>query len=181
MNNFSSQTDNVQDKYMQLLSSGTSAFLRSTSSTLSKDRNRDLRVNECSQTIIDFVLSEEYVEGQISKTQLYIESIYCQDKSLLRDSFQKSWLAIYSRGEYAVYTFISIASSIEYEFLEDRADTLIFAGYAHASEMVNEATIRAIESWEQPSHISLLEQMKPFTIVWLEEYKNSVIDYLKSL
>lgn len=167
---------------MEFLSSSTSTSLAtSLSSTLSKSHEREAKVNQYSELIVDFILDDEFIEGQISKSQLYIENLYYQDADILRDSFQKAWLSIYSQGEYAVFTFISIASSISYEWLGDRADTLIFAGYSHASELVNEATIRAIESWEQPSHIALLKEMKPLEIQWLEDYKQNVIKYLETL
>ncbi|MDH1468508.1 hypothetical protein FJD32_000800 [Shewanella sp. LC6] len=167
---------------MELLSSSTSKpIITSSSSTLGISQVRDAKVNQCAELIVDFVLDDEYIEGQTSKSQLYIENLYYQDPQVLKDSFQKAWLNIYSHGEHAMFTFISIASSIRYEWLEDRADTLIFAGYCHASGLVNEATIRAVESWEQPGHIALLKEMKPLNILWLEEYKQNVIRYLETL
>jgi hypothetical protein len=179
--NITQERKHINDIMKLFTSSSSTSYTTSFSSTLSVSQERNTQVNQYAEIIADYVLEDEYIEGQISKSQLYMESLYNQDPDILRDSFQKAWLNIYSHGEYAVYTFISIASCLDYYWLKDRADTLIFAGYSHVSELVNEATIRAIESWEQPHHIALLKEMKPLEIKWLEDYKQNVTQYLETL
>lgn len=99
---------------------------------------------------------------------------------MMRDSFQKAWLELYANeNHHHIANFISIASSIEYEILDDRADALIIAGYGHKSPQVNEAVIRAVEMWEQVKHIDYLENMKPTKIDWLDNYKNDVVRNLE--
>lgn len=148
----------------------------------SSSENRSTRSHDAekyAEIIKDMLLSDDYSPGESSKTGLYLENLYGKDQDLFRDSFQKAWLELYCCNEHHIANFISIASTLDYEMLEDRADALIIAGYGHQSPLVNEAVIRAVEMWEQEKHIGYLTNMRPTNISWLDRYKDSVIKDLQ--
>lgn len=132
--------------------------------------------------IIRFVLSDDYIEGEISKTQLFLEKLYAEDKYLFKASFQKAWLQLYSQEkDVFLQMFINISSGIDYELLQDCGDSLVLASYGHKNPLIKEAAIRAIEAWEQSAHLGYLRKMEPFSISWLESYRQEVIEYLEGI
>lgn len=152
---------------------------KAASSSLNYRNDQKFNADAYAEIIRDLLITDDYVPGESSKTGLYLENLYRKDIALFRDSFQKSWLELYSYNEHHIANFICIASSLEYEMLEDRADALIIAGYGHISPLVNESVIRAVEMWEQEKHIDYLANMRPTGINWLDKYKDSVIQDLK--
>jgi len=149
--------------------------LKSNSSSLSSTYDQDLKAKKYAEIIADMAVADDFVPGELSKTGLYLENLYRKDKALFRDCFQKAWLELFIRDERHMANFICIASTLDYDMLEDRADTLVIAGFSHVSTLVNEAVIRAVEMWEQEKHIEYLKNMRPANIGWLDNYKDSVI------
>lgn len=159
--------------------SSSSSSKKAASSSLNHKNDQAFNADAYAEIIRDMLITDDYIPGESSKTGLYLENLYRKDMSLFRDSFQKAWLELYRYNEHHIANFICIASSLEYEMLEDRADALIIAGYGHISPLVNEAVIRAVEMWEQEKHIDYLTNMRPTNINWLDKYKDNVIQDLK--
>lgn len=162
-----------------LASTNTNASTKKTVSSSLNNNEKVFKADKYAEIITDLLITDDYVPGESSKTGLYLENLYRKNNALFKDSFQKAWLGLYSRNENHIANFISIASSLEYEMLEDRADALIIAGYAHRSPLVNESVIRAVEMWEQEKHIDYLTNMRPTGINWLDKYKDNVIQDMK--
>lgn len=173
-----------QRSIFEVLSSGSSRFVQPHSSSSTLLRNYDVRskVDKHAKQIQAYVIADEFVEGEISKTQLYLEKLYAADPFLFKDSFTRAWVNIFGlQNEQYLYTFASIASCLPYHWLEHHGISLILGCSAHNSELVNEACIRLVESWEQPSHLSYLRKLRRFETDWLESYRQSVIEFLERL
>lgn len=157
--------------------------LQSVSSTSTFDNSLEVTVERCAVELTRFVLSDDYVEGEVSKTQLYLEKLYLdKDARVFRETFQKSWVRLFSLDNPKhLYTFACIASCLPYEWLDTYGITLILGCAAHKNALVNEACIRMAEAWETPEHANHLENMTPFDIDWLEEYRVETIAFLKEL
>lgn len=131
---------------------------------------------------LSLLKSEDYIEGEITKTQLYFESTYNENPFVFREVFQKTWLELFrKKNAHELRKFICISSCLEYEMLKDKADTIILAASVYEDKFVNEASLRAAEAWGNPQLASYLDAMRDFGIHWLDEYKKSVIDYLRRL
>ena len=131
--------------------------------------------------ILSLLKSDDYVEGEITKTQLYFESISKENLYVFREVFQRTWLELFrKKNAYALRKFICIASCLEYEQLGDKADAIIIAASVHEDKFVNEASLRAAEAWGEPELVLYLENIRDFSIKWLNDYKTTVIDYLRS-
>ncbi|MCU4415447.1 hypothetical protein KTH71_15720 [Acinetobacter sp. WU_MDCI_Axc73] len=144
-------------------------------------QNVDLEasISKKAQRIKETIRYDDYIPGEISKTQLLFEKLYSENVMIFRESYLRSWLDLYRVNDIEnIIKFISISSDLEYELLQERADTLIIAGYSHTNPLVMEASIRAIEKWQQPQHVYYLQNMRPSEVEWIEEYKCEVIEDL---
>ncbi|SPJ32263.1 hypothetical protein [Kushneria phyllosphaerae] len=155
-------------------------------SSSTKNDTADTDISVLSRSYADQIIRsaklDEYIEGERSKTEMLMDMFYKSNKDAFRDGFQKAWIEIYKlKDSELMSTFVNISSGISYEKLQDKADALIFGAYAHQSTKVNDAIIRAVESWEQKEHITILEELKPCDINWLEEYKQQVIEHLRDI
>lgn len=130
-------------------------------------------------SILNIALTDEFIEGDISKTQLYLENLYKENPLIFREVFEATYLQLFIEKPIVFYNFICNIASIDYSWLEEKADSLIIVALSHNSSLVNEATIRAIEYWEQPKHIEYLKQIREFDVPWLNDYKNQVIECLR--
>ncbi|QUJ67746.1 hypothetical protein KDD30_00770 [Photobacterium sp. GJ3] len=140
------------------------------------------KVKRCANEIIQYVISDEFVEGEISKTQLYLEKLHLENPLLFRESFTSAWVKLYHMtNPRFLYVFASVASCLPYEWLKAHGITLILGCSSHQDPLVNEACIRMAEAWEQPEHAAYLEKMRDFHYDWLQSYKLETILYLKEL
>lgn len=130
--------------------------------------------------VFDLLKSEDYIEGEISKTQIYLESLHDKNISLFNNVFQKSWLSLYTKSASELRKYLCVASCLDYNLVRENADTLILGGASHSNFLVNEAALRAAESWGQAKFLGYLREMRDFDAEWLQNYKLSVMDYLES-
>lgn len=145
-------------------------------------QDNDFIANKMAKSIKDTLKYDDFVPGEISRTQLLLESMHKENVSAFKDAYQKCLLDLYKSDQTDdLVKFISISSNLDYEILQERADTLIIAGYAHINPFVMEAAIRAIEGWQQLSHIQYLKVMRPSEIEWIENYKLEVIEDLQNI
>lgn len=142
----------------------------------------DFRINvpKLALNVIAYLNSEDYQDGEISKTHLYLETLFHQNQMQFREVFQQVWLKLYSQDAEGLRDFICISAGLDYDWLQDRADALVLGSFLHRDENVNEAGLRAVESWDNPTHSDLLSNSKPFEDPYLEEYRKSVISSLRA-
>lgn len=171
-------------KAFNLSDSYDSHFISITSTKSSSEKLELEEISKKAAKKADYLVSlsvkEEFVEGEVSAVEIYLESLYSESPVLFLETFQKCWLKLYTLDNALVLAdFISIVSSIDYEWLKDKADVLVLSGCAHTDPYVNEATLRAIEAWEQPAHIDYLNNVRPFELDWLEEYRVDVTRHIE--
>ena len=147
-----------------------------------KSQELNFKATLKAKEIIRFVISSDYEEGEINPTTIYMEKLYLEDAELFRNSFEKVWQDLYRMSsEHHFCNFINISSDIEYDHLGNRGDSMLLAAFSHKSSILHEAALKVTEAWEQPSHVGYLEKISPFKLLYLEEYKEYVLNYLKNL
>lgn len=139
---------------------------------------RDVRLSI--NMLLDLLKSDDYIEGEITKSQIFLESLYDKSTNLFGEVFQNVWLKLYNNN-YELRKYLCIASCMEYQMLKDKADVLVLGGASHADPFVNEAALRAAEAWADPKFLIYFEQLREFEFDWLNDYKNSVVEYLEHL
>lgn len=139
----------------------------------------EITANKKAKIIKETLRFDNYIPGEVSKTQILFESLYKENNLVFKEAYQKCWLDLYRMNDTENFIkFISISSDIDYSLLQERAESLIIAGYAHVDPFVMEAAIRAIEKWQEPKLVAYLNQMRPSEIDWIEQYKSEVIEDL---
>ena len=140
-----------------------------------------LQVQSHAKFLVSLVRSDEFVEGETSRTEMYLEGLHRDNVEVFEKSFEKAWLKLFSTSTEGFKTFINIASTIEYDWLGTKADSLVLSASSHKDPFVNEAAIRAMEAWEQPHHCEYMESIRRFDVEWLEEYRQNVAAFLRNL
>lgn len=140
----------------------------------------EIEVKKCIKKTLSYLKSENYIEGDVSKTQIYLEALAERDRLLFLEVFQRTWVAVYYSPEH-LRNYLCVAASMDYSLMKDRADVLILGCSAHEDVLVQEAAIRAFESWENPEHALHLRAMRKFEEKWIENYKQSTMIFLEGL
>lgn len=139
---------------------------------------KERKIKRSVKTLISLIKTEDYVEGEITKSQIYLESLLAKDKTVFLETFQQTWVRLFGGDPFYLRTFICISANLSYEVLKDRADVLIVGACNNSDAFVQEAAIRAIESWGNSKHADLLKNMRRFEEDWLEDYKKSIMELL---
>ena len=150
------------------------------SNSQANDVSFEIEVNKCIKKTLSYLKSDNIVEGDVSKTQIYLEALAEKDRLLFLEVFQKTWVAVYYSPEH-LRNYLCVAASMDYSLMKDRADVLILGCSAHEDALVQEAAIRAFESWENPEHATHLRAMRKFEEKWIEDYKQRTILFLEGL
>lgn len=125
---------------------------------------------------------DEYIDGEVSRTQVFFESLYHENKIIFEAVFKKSWLHVFLDPKpSSLSDFILIAATLDYSMLNDNADIILVGSWSHKSLAVKDAILRAAESWQNPEHSDFLERMTDIDDEYLSEYKTRVIESLRSL
>lgn len=123
---------------------------------------------------------DEYIDGEISKTQIFLEKLYSEDSVIFEKLFNKVWLGLYSSGkEERLSEYILFASMLDVEMLGDNADILIVGSWSYESISVRDAILRAVESWQESKYVNYLSRMGNTGVKYLDEYKDSIIRSLE--
>ncbi|RBM83956.1 hypothetical protein [Vibrio paracholerae] len=149
---------------------------------LSTTQLNEVDISRCARQLKSFIIADDFIEGEVTKSQLYLEQLHSRGQHLFREVFLRVWVELFSvDNPKHLYTFISVSSCIPYEWLKHHGDALILGCCSHDSTLVNESCIRLAESWENPQHADQLEKMREFQESWLESYRLQTINYLKGL
>lgn len=156
---------------------------QSVSATLLVDKSFDAAAERCARELVQYVIKDDYVEGEVSRTQLYLEKLYLEKKApVFKEAFQQAWVRLFTLDNSVhLYTFACIASCLPHEWLDSHGITLLLGCAIHENDMVNEACIRMAEAWEEPQYVAYLEKIRPFEASWLEQYRQETISFLKEL
>ncbi|WP_195744475.1 hypothetical protein, partial [Vibrio parahaemolyticus] len=131
--------------------------------------------------VMKFLYADEFIEGEISKTHLYLENIYKENEQVMRTVVQRAWLSLFKTNEAQLLKLLNICSGLDYEMLAEHGDAMLVGACSNQCDYVKEAAIRCAEAWEQKDHIDYLKNIEKFQAGWLEDYKTEVIEFLESL
>ncbi len=141
--------------------------------------NIDFLVNEQFAKFKALFKSDEYCDGEISKTQMFFEYLYEKNIIVFREVFSRGWLYVYKLSPTKLSDFICIAASMDYEMLGHHADALIVGAWSHKSLQVKDSVLRAMESWCIPEHLYYLDLMQDIDDVHVLDYRNKVAKLLR--
>lgn len=167
-------------KSLKVIDSNSSIVSLSKGSALEKNKKIsnsqfDVEIEKKIKKALSLLKTEDQVDGEVTKTQIFLEFLSESDSRMFLEVFQKLWLRLYRDDTVHFRNFVCIASAMDYDILKDRADALIFGAVSHQDFLVQEAAIRAIESWENKDHLAYLNSIREFELPWLEDYKRNVI------
>lgn len=139
----------------------------------------DLAEDFCDELLIA-ISSDDSQLGEPSKTKDLMVDLYNENASAFLMAYQKLWWDFFENGnDDALYSLVMKSASIPHGYFSHYAKVMVSACANHKSLVIQEATIKAVDMWGDPSFIGVLKQMRPFEIAWMERYKISVIDSLE--
>ncbi|MCF5910834.1 hypothetical protein K3H35_18850 [Aeromonas veronii] len=127
-------------------------------------------------------LRDDFVEGEISVSELFLERIANEYPIAFSKFFHKIWKELFFTNHDTVLAcrFINFVASIDYDLIgKTNADFMLIAALGHKSSQLNESALRAIEFWSQPHFKEILENIRSFTDESLNEYKRKVVIYIE--
>ncbi|MFQ2329852.1 hypothetical protein ACK32Q_10185 [Aeromonas dhakensis] len=140
---------------------------------------RKLSDEKCSQFISIFK-NDEYFDGEISKTQMFFDTLYNSSPFIFYEVFSFGWTYAFKKLSPAKLSdFICVAASIDYEILKHHADALIVGAWSHSDLQVKDSVLRAIESWGVKEHSFYLDKMQVADDIHVENYRRKIINWLK--
>jgi hypothetical protein len=128
--------------------------------------------------ILNMLINENIVVGYTSMTEVFLDKCIEDDLSLTKDILNMIYVACYDNPE-NLQKFIEVMSNLNYQKLYPTNTILALGVINHVDIGVQEAAIAAFEKWDDGRNVAILKSTK-YTVEWIEDYANEVIDYLES-
>lgn len=130
--------------------------------------------------IIRLVIRDDFDDGEEGEIHRLFDDLIKNKPLVFRNSFQRAWMTLLKEEKRdLLYKFICASSVFDYDFFEMDAFCLVTAALSLDDESINDAAIRAIESWGDPDLVSVLKNTRPFSIGWLEDYRKDVVNFFE--
>ncbi|UCM49375.1 hypothetical protein [Aeromonas caviae] len=118
--------------------------------------------------------------GESSKFKDLMIDLYQENQRAFLDAYQKLWVHLYEGSEHDVLCLLILKSAlVPYSYFSSHAKVMVCGCASNVSVIVQEAMLKAVDMWGDPEFINILEQMRPFDLKWLEDYRLRVIECLK--
>lgn len=152
------------------------------STDVSPEIKHQEEVDFYSNEIIRLIELNDFEDGAIGPIHDLFDLLASNKIRVFKESFQRAWLMLARQKHYSsLYSLICASSNVQYELIREQADCLLYAALALNNEDLNDAAIRAIESWQQKHHLNMLKDIRPFETKWLEDYRIEVIEYIEGI
>jgi len=153
-----------------------SDIIFNTSSASIENRQNELRLNqlerEFTQRLKLYILEEPFEYGYETKADELIRKNLEVNSSATKEWLNSIYLNNFSNSEYTI-GILRLIARLEIEEISPQGPTMAIAAISHQDEEIQEAAIRAFESWSSLQHIEILKSVKVKSD-WLSDYLISV-------
>lgn len=139
---------------------------------------KKIKVDEYSEEILSIFMNDEFIDGEISRSEVYMEKHFNENTSIyilgaLNDILIKNFDA-----PHVLEGILTMLSSISYKAASPEGVSMCASLLGHKSLEVKDKAVQTFERWNSKKGIIILENLdcQP---MWFQNYINDVISALK--
>lgn len=139
---------------------------------------KKIKVDEYSEEILSIFMNDEFIDGEISQSEVYMEKHFNENTSIyilgaLNDILIKNFDA-----PHVLEGILTMLSSISYKAASPEGVSMCASLLGHKSLEVKDKAVQTFERWNSKKGIIILENLD-CTPMWFQNYINDVISALK--
>ena len=139
---------------------------------------KKIKVDEYSEEILSIFMNDEFIDGEISRSEVYMEKHFNENTSIyilgaLNDILIKNFDA-----PHVLEGILTMLSSISYKAASPEGVSMCASLLGHKSLEVKDKAVQTFERWNSKKGIIILENLD-FQPMWFQNYINDVISALK--
>ncbi|MGR9544826.1 hypothetical protein [Priestia megaterium] len=147
-------------------------------STGKENRTKKKKSELEKRKVVNMLINENIAVGYTSMTEMYLNQLLKADLSLTKDVLNLIYSEHFDNPD-ILQKITEVMSNLDYEKLYPTNTILVMAIISHTDINVQEAVIASFEKWDDKRNLKYLNNIN-YTADWIEDYANSVIDYLES-
>lgn len=139
---------------------------------------KKIKVDEYSEEILSIFMNDEFIDGEISQSEVYMEKHFNENTSIyilgaLNDILIKNFDA-----PHVLEGILTMLSSISYKAASPEGVSMCASLLGHKSLEVKDKAVQTFERWNSKKGIIILENLD-CPPMWFQNYINDVISALK--
>ncbi|WP_165723914.1 hypothetical protein [Pseudoalteromonas sp. Z1A2] len=171
---FNSDVKDFNTGFTYFFSTGTTSELKNNKGSLEEDSYVSIFLN--------LLKNNTYEEGICGITEYQFLEFYTKKYELFNTVCNRVWQECYKSENQSIHAhYLNAIVNISEEL--DQSDIDLFLPFAvsalsHKDIRIKEAGVAMFERWDNSEHKGLLSKVDSTGVVWLDEYKNSVLEAL---
>ena len=139
---------------------------------------RNSRVKQMYNEISIIIGHDEYVDGEISQSEIFIKQAYERGQM---DYVMEALMQIYLKNLSNVHFLEGILvmiSAVPYEIVEPKGQTMAMGLLTNKELLIRDRAIQCFEQWNSKKGLEVLKSIE-FQPKWLQKYVDKVIMYIE--
>ncbi|NKB32542.1 MAG: hypothetical protein GKR91_05530 [Pseudomonadales bacterium] len=138
--------------------------------------------NKHKVTFLNLVMEDSLESGMISPADRLVKQLMRENSTVAKEWLNRLFINNFKDENVClgILSVLSVLSGLDYNVVYPQGQTIAIAALAHTNAEVREFAICAFEYWESKDAIPILAELH-CAENWLNDYKSSVVDYLKDL
>lgn len=144
----------------------------------SYEEYRKKKVTEYCTRILSIFMNDEFIDGEISKSELYMEKHFNElTKYYILEALSKICIDHFN-NPHILEGVLTMLSSVSYDDASPFGVTMCASLLEHTSLEVRDKAVQTFERWNSKKSISILENLT-YSPKWFKRYVEEVISALK--
>jgi hypothetical protein len=138
---------------------------------------RNKKINQMANEIISLISKDDFVDGEKSDAELYMEEHYLNDFDCVNEALMKVYSENYSDIDIVAGVLVMI-SSVPYDVVEPGGPLMALGLLSHINLEVRDRAIQCFERWNSKKGLEILKSVECHPR-WLNNYLKQVVKYIE--
>ena len=174
--------DNEEDKIDSLLiqDDEDNSINQDSGSSLSYfQEERKMFVNNCKMQLLNSIIADEFIDGEISRTEQFIKDLFNQNKEAVMSALMDIYLAYFPREDtHVLKGVLELLSILPYDDVKPSGQVMALGVMRHKNKYVVKKGIQLYERWNSKEGIEIIKSLH-FEETRFQKYAEQVIEYLE--
>lgn len=158
---------------------GSISFSNAEDEVAKYEKNQKQIVQQYMEDILSVILQDEFIDGEISKSAIYINKAYSNDEI---EYVKTALMQLYTqntRNAKILEGIMVMISSVSYDIIEPQGPIMALGLLQHKDLAIRDRAIQCYEQWNSKKGLEALKSLDCHP-KWLQQYVEKIIMYIES-
>ena len=158
---------------------GSISFSNAEDEVAKYEKSQKQIVQQYMEDILSIILQDEFIDGEISKSAIYINKAYSNDEI---EYVKTALMQLYTqntRNAKILEGIMVMISSVSYDIIEPQGPIMALGLLQHKDLAIRDRAIQCYEQWNSKKGLEALKSLDCHP-KWLQQYVEKIIMYIES-